>query len=197
MNVYRARVAEVIKAPYLVEQLVARENAVIVGCEEVEKLKFLGRNVNAFAAKLEFVFLTADLDIFKFDNFAVAGSLAGRATAQNGFDARGQFLDIKGFDHVVIGTKLKTEYLIKGFAFGGNHDNGFGGNLADFTADLPTVKLGQHNIEEHQVRLLLTECFNCRCAVICDNNVEALFLDIESEQLADIGVIINDKNFFK
>ena len=76
VNVYCARVAEVIKAPNFIEQLVTGENAVIVGSKEIEELEFLGRNINALAAKLEFVFLAADFNVFKFNNFAVAGCFA-------------------------------------------------------------------------------------------------------------------------
>ena len=46
MHVHRARVAEVVEAPHLVKELVARVDAVRRGGEVIEKLQLFGRRVD-------------------------------------------------------------------------------------------------------------------------------------------------------
>ena len=44
-------------------------------------------------------------------------------TAQNCFDTGYQFLGIKGLFHIVIGTELQSQNLIKDLALGREHDD--------------------------------------------------------------------------
>ena len=92
MNVYRTGVTEIIKAPNLVKKLVSGENSVVVGCEEVEKLKLLGRDVNRLARKLKLVLLKAYLYIVKLDNVVVALIGVRLITAKHSLNAGGKLL---------------------------------------------------------------------------------------------------------
>lgn len=71
VNVNSTGVSEVVKAPYLIKKRISCEYAVEVEREEVEKLKFLRRNVYSLTVKLKLVFFTAYLNVFKLDRLVV------------------------------------------------------------------------------------------------------------------------------
>lgn len=93
MDVDGMAVAEIIKSPDLVEQLVAREDAVRAGREMEQKLHFLGRRLDALAVDDELERVKVDNELVE-DQTAGLGLLvlAARA-AQNGLDtAKSSFI---------------------------------------------------------------------------------------------------------
>ena len=57
VNVNSSRVAEVIKAPYLIKKLISCEHAVVIRCEEIEQLELLGGDIHSLTLKLKLVLL--------------------------------------------------------------------------------------------------------------------------------------------
>ena len=57
----------------------------------------------------------------------------------------------KGLHHVIVRAQFQTEHLIKGVVFGGEHDDGDIGCLADFPAYHHAIHARQHQIEQHQI----------------------------------------------
>ena len=66
MDVHGAGIAEIIKAPHLVEQLVAGENAVGGGGKMIEKLHFLGGRLYALAVYDELIGIQIDHELIKY-----------------------------------------------------------------------------------------------------------------------------------
>ena len=95
MNVDSSRVAEVIEAPDLVEQLVAGEDAVVVRREEVKKLQLLRGDVDRLALELQLVLLAADLYVVELDRLVVVLVVVRRVTAEDSLDSGGKLLRLK------------------------------------------------------------------------------------------------------
>ena len=107
VNVDRSAVAEIVEAPDLVKKLVARENAVVVGGEEVNKLKLSGRKINRLAANLKLVFAERDLKVIELYKLAVGGIMLSIA-AKHRLDACEDLLHIQGLDDKVVCAELET-----------------------------------------------------------------------------------------
>ena len=69
MNVNRSGISGIIESPDLVQKLISRKNVIVIGCQKIQQLQFLRRNVNHLARNLELVLLKRDLKIFKSDTF--------------------------------------------------------------------------------------------------------------------------------
>ena len=151
VNIHRSGVAEIVKAPDLVEKLISCENAVIVGSQEVKQFKLLGGDINALAVELEFILLLADLDVFELDNLIVIGIVMGIATAENRLDACEEFAHIKGFNNEIVGAKLETYDLINDLALSGDHNDRLVCKFAEFCANVFAVLTGKHNIKENKI----------------------------------------------
>lgn len=57
-------------------------------------------------------------------------------------------------EYVSGGSQFQAQHLVKHLALGGKHNNRHLRFFPDFTADLPAVQLGQHNIQQNQFRVL-------------------------------------------
>ena len=189
MYVNSSRVAEVVKAPNLVKKLVAGEHSVVVGCEEIEKFKFFGRNVNRLSAELEFIFLKRDLEVVKFYNFGIVAFVTC-ATAENCLYARHNFFCIKGLCDKIVCSELEAQNFVKNFVLCSEHDDGLRGDLADFAADLPTVLAGHHDVEKNKIGFVDFECIHTVNTVISGFDHITLILKIEFKHITDIRVII-------
>ena len=194
MDVNGTGVSEIVKAPDLIEQLVAGKHAVVVRSEEVEQFQFLRRNVHRFALEFQFILLQADFDILKLDHLVVALSGVRLIPSENRFDTRGKFFHIKRLGHEIIRAQLQSQNLIKDLALCRDHNHGLGGNLADLAADLPTVLFGEHNVKKNQIRLIHLEVIQPLRTVGGKFDVISLVFKIHFQQVADIGIIVNDQN---
>ena len=74
MYVNRTGVTEIIEAPYLIEELVSGEHAVVIGSQEIKKLELLGGDVNALTVELKLILLLADLDVSNLITSSSSGS---------------------------------------------------------------------------------------------------------------------------
>lgn len=193
MDIDRAGVTEIVKAPHLVEELIARENAVAIRGKEVEELELLRGNVDCLAVELQLVFLQADFDILEFYDFVVRGLRVGIVTAEHRLDSRGEFLHIEGLDDEVIGAELETEHFVEHFALRGNHDNRLRGNLTDFAADLPAVFFRHHDVEQDEIGFVHFEEVDALGTVGRGLDFVTFVLKVDFQDIADVGVVVDDK----
>ena len=192
MDVHGAAVAEIVKAPHLVEQLVARVDAVGRGREVVQQLQLLRGRVDLLAVDDQLVAVEVDDELVKGQAlFCVVGDLAA---AQHRVDARHQLLHLKGLDDVVVRAHLQTRDAVAHVALGGEHDDRGLGLLADLRAHAPAVEHGEHDIEQHQIRLLLFKLLHGLAAVIGDTDLEALLVQIHTDEIGDIPVVLHHQN---
>ncbi|MNF66341.1 hypothetical protein D3C84_481310 [compost metagenome] len=83
--------------------------------------------------------------------------LAETGAAQQGLDARQQLARAERLAQVVVGAQLQADHPVGLVGAGGEHDHRHRGEalvLAHPAAQAETVLVGQHHIENHQVRRL-------------------------------------------
>ena len=112
MNVYRSGVAEIIKSPNLIEELIAGKNVIVIRCEEIKQLQLLRRNIDRFSAKLQLIFLQADLNILKFDNLVIIGVGVILIAAKHGLYSGRKLFKIEGLIIVLLLNKISLRKVL-------------------------------------------------------------------------------------
>jgi len=115
--------------------------------------------------------------------------------SENCLDAGGKLLHIEGLYYEIVSSKLKTENLVENLALCRYHDNGLLGNLADLAAYLIAVLLGKHNVKENEIGLVDLKVADALSAVKGALYLIAFVFEIKAEKLANVGIVIDNKNF--
>jgi hypothetical protein len=195
MYVNGTRVAEIVKSPNLIKKLVSGEHAIIVRREEIKKLELLRGDINALTVELKLILLLADLDIFELDNLIVIGIVMGIATAKNRLDASEKLTHIKGLNNEVVSTELKAYYLVNDLSLRSDHNNRLIGEFTEFCANVLTVFAGKHDVKENKIGLVFFKYVNSLVTVGSGTNLVSLFFKRRFKKVANIAVIIDNKNF--
>ena len=193
MDVNRAGITVVLKAPDLVQQLVAGVNAVGVTGQAGQQFQLLGRCLDHLALDLELIAVHIQMQVVKVI-YALVFLLLGGGTAQHGLDAGRDLLGVKGLDDVVIRAQFKAKHLVIGLTLCGQHNDGGVVLAADFAAGLPAVHHRHHNVQQHQIRVQLVKLRQRRRAVVNHRHIVAFLYQIQAEQFADIFIVIDDQN---
>ena len=67
--------------------------------------------------------------------------------------------------------------------------------VAYFAADLKAVLPGEHYVEQNEIRLVHFEGGKTLLPVGCGLYLVALFFEVHFENIGDVGIIVNDKDF--
>ena len=157
MDVHRAGIAGVVVLPDVFQHLLAGEGAAAVGDEQVQEVELLGGQLDLLAPQLHRALEEVALHIPHADDLLFFHGGGGTGAAQHRADAGTHLQDIEGLGHVVIRAVFQAEDLIHVLALGGEHDDRHVGLLADALAHAQAVQLGQHYVQQHQVKRLLLE----------------------------------------
>lgn len=85
----------------------------------------------------------------------VGGGAEARLAAEHGLDAGQQLGQPEGLGHVVLGAELEAHDLVHlGAAGAEHHHGGEMARLAQVAEDLEAVELGEHHVEDDQVKRL-------------------------------------------
>ena len=196
MDIDGAAVAEIIKAPDLVEQLIAREDAVRAGGQMVKEFHLLGRRFDALAVNDEFKRVKIDDQLVEDQASGLRLVVLTARAAQNSLNSRQQFLHFKGLGEIVIRALLESLHLVVCFALCCEHDHRGLAVLPDGAQDVPAVHHGQHDIEQHQIGPKLPKQVNALSAIGGDPGVVALFFKIHLDKFSDIRIVFDDQDCF-
>ncbi len=138
----------ILKGPDAIDDARAAEHPPPVAHEEFEQGIFLGGELQAFWA-------IKHLEGAGVHSEVAPGAIAFRhlgASAQQGTDPGHQFLEVEGFDHVVVGSGVESGDFVGDGVAGGEHQDG-GGELvaAQAAAEADAVEFRQGDVEEEQV----------------------------------------------
>ena len=192
MYVYGAAVAEVVKAPHLIQQLVAGEHPVGRGRQVVQQLQLFGGRIYPMPINEQFIGVQVD-DQFVVRQLLGGGLLLCAGAAQHGMDARQYLLHLEGLDDVVVGAAFQPGHPVLQLTLGGKHDDGRLSALPDLLQHRPAVHHRQHNVQQHQIGLERPEQLHTLAAVPGHLGLEALLLQIEVQQLRNIVIILYDQ----
>ena len=192
MYVHGAAVAEVVKPPHLVQQLIAGEYPVGGGGQVEEKLQLFGRSVHPLAVHQQLIGVQIDDQLVK-GELALRRLIVISETAQHGVNAGQHLLHFKRLGDVVVGAHLQTGHLILQLALGGEHDDGDFGGLPDLLAHGPAVHAGQHNVQQHQIRLELVEFLQTGQTVSRDFALHLFLFQIDAQQVGNILIVFHNQ----
>ena len=163
----------------------------------VQKLHLLRRRFHTLAVhdQLECIQIDDELVEHQTALFLLARLLLGRA-AQNSLHARKHLLHLEGLCDVVVRALLEARDLVARLALCGQHDDGHLGVLTDGAQHAPAVHDRQHQVEQDKIRTESAELVDALAAVVCDDGLIALVLEIELEQLGNIVVVLDDQDLF-
>ena len=147
----------VIVSPDGVEEDVSCENPAGIAQQMFEQAEFLRREWDFHLFHSDFV----SREIH--DEMAIA--ILGRAvvrlpfkSSKEGFDAGNERFGAEWFSDVVVGSQLQADDGVRFLGFGSQHDDGEHRGCwsrSKAFADLQSVDLGQHQVENDQVGFLL------------------------------------------
>ena len=173
MHIYRTNIRFGIVAPQLVHNLLSGKSMVREREQFIKKLKlFLWKNLGFFIDRNGQVnIIQADMVKLQFlliDNFC---------PAEECFHTEQQFIDINGFDHVVVNTEFKSFCLIRESIFG-SHDQ----NRELITAvtkcfgQIITIHARHHQISNNEINISLIQHFECLLPIESGRGLIAIFI---------------------
>ena len=149
--------------PDILKNLVGRENTPRVTREQIENVKFDRRQANLLAVHRDLVIVAVDdepahrnLALFlRTYLFFAAPRIELRVAAQLALDARRELKRIKGLRDIVVGAGAETLDFVDIRALCREHDNRNISGLPDFCAHLEAVHARHHNVQQHELYLIL------------------------------------------
>ena len=174
MPPYRAGICSCTAAPYRFVELFCRKNLLLVFCKETQQREFgpgkacVGiieicmavRKIQPQAADGD---LTGGLKFFFY--FFFHSFLA----FQKHLDHGQKFIEIIRFGEIIVASLLKSFYPIPDITFSGEKKNRIHGLFAEAAADIQTVSVRKHNVQDQKIRQLFFKLMigfgGCLCSV--------------------------------
>ncbi len=122
------------------------------------------------------------------------GLLHGGA-ADVGLDPGQQLPHGEGLGDIVVRAQLQAQDLVGLLLPGGEHQNGGGAALLpDGSADVKAIALGQHQVQQNQIGVLLQRQLEPGLAVVGLQGVVALPGKVEHQNVHNILFILDDQD---
>ena len=192
MYIHGAAVAEVVKAPHLIQQLVAGVDPVGRGGQVIEQLQLLGGSVHFLSVHDQLVRIQVDNELI--EHQLLGGIVGDLRPAKHRIDPGDELFHLKGLDNVVVGPHLQSLDTIEDLAFGCQHDNGNLGGLPDLGTDRPTIHHRQHDVQQNQIRFLFLELLDGLSAISGNADIKPFLHQIHVNEFGDIAVILHHQD---
>ena len=108
--------------------------------------------------------------------------------------ARDELQRTERLNHVIVRTKRKALDLVLLGIARRQHDHGIGMAGTDCTQQLKPIDIGQHDIQQRQIELLLQDCLGGIGPAIGNLDIKALFCKVDTNQVGDGLLVINYQN---
>ena len=190
MDVHRAGVTVGAVAPDLLQQPLAGERQTPVDQQVVQQLELLGRQVHRRAVHPHGPLGGQQFDAAQHLRRA-AGVLLGARPPLHRPGPGHQLPGTERLDHVVVGPQLQTQDLVLLGVLGGEDDERRLGEGPDRLEDVEARAVGQHEVEHHQRRVVLSDQLHAGGAQRGGVHLIALPAQVELEQLGDRGIVLD------
>ena len=114
--------------------------------------------------------------------------------AQQGADARDELAWRKGFDEVVVRTKLEADDAVFDLPLCGEHDDGDVGGVTDNAADLLARKARKHEIQNDEVELVQRERVDGFLTICGGRDPIAGTLEIGGYRITNVLFVFDKQN---
>ena len=176
MPPYRAGICSCTAAPYRFVELLCRKNLLLVFCKETQQREFgpgkacVGiieicmavRKIQPQAADGD---LTGGLKFFFY--FFFHSFLA----FQKHLDHGQKFIEIIRFGEIIVASLLKSFYPIPDITFSGEKKNRIHGFFAEAAADIQTVSVRKHNIQDQKIRQIFINLMISLSGCLCGADI--------------------------
>eukprot|EP01132_Coremiostelium_polycephalum_P019996 gene19995-biopygen11032 len=115
------------------------------------------------------------------------------AAPQQGLDACQQQAWTHGFAHVIVGAHVQAQHLVHVVGARGQHQDHPVVALAHLAANAQAVFTGQHQVEDHQVRLLGDDPRRREGAIAFHRHPQAVALQVVTGQLGQSLVVLDNQ----
>ena len=150
-----------------------------------------GVQATFIAVGKQFVAVEVDGDAADAQQLRPGRLLAGRsAAAEQGAHPGGELARAERLGHVVVRTEVEAEQHVVLLGPGGQHQHREVGLAAQDPADVEAVDAGQHHVEHEQVGLQAADLLERRAAVVDDDDLVVLALEVEADELGLLRVVL-------
>ena len=192
MDIDRPGVAVIVGTPDEAEQALTVEHRALVLGERREQLELLGAELELLTVQRHLAAGAVDAEAVDLDD--VRDLPLPLATAEDGFHSRHELARIEGLGHVVVGADLEADDAVDVVTAGGEDDHRHVAGLADLLADGQAVHLRHHYVEDDEVRAHRLRPLERLLAVRRGLDPEALVVQVETGELDDVLLVIDDED---
>jgi hypothetical protein len=116
---------------------------------------------------------------------------------EESLDPSRKFSKAEWFGDVVVSAKFQTQHPVQLFGFGcEHHDRELLVDFARAFADFQPVEFGEHQVEENERILILLDLQQPRFTIPSTVEFVADAVEMDLDQVADVGVVFDDEYFF-
>ena len=157
MDCHGRDIADTVHVPDPAEELVLAEHMVGVFREEGEQVKLLGRKILLFSVYKHAAGGLVDPKSPDLDDVVglLARSYQPLVPRHVRLHACDEFAGAEGLCHIVVGAQTQPPDLVDVVLFGGDHQDRDILVFTDLPAHIESVDPGQHQVQDHQIEILL------------------------------------------
>ena len=198
VGVHGAAVAHVAVAPDVVEQTFAGQYLAAFFHEGHEEFELDGGQIEFAPDQPHFKSCAVEREGTNFQ-------LLARARSARFFDEQAEpedeFARAEGFGQVIVSAQFESGHAVLGAGFGREHDDrNPGGDFAraQLTANVFAPHFRDHQIKDYGGRQFFAGQFQAGQAVGSFDHGKAFFAQMQTDQVEDVGLILDDQyNFFR
>ncbi len=192
VDVHGTDVAAVVVTPDDVQQIFPGIDPIGISDQQLHQVKFLGGEIHRHAFFIGVAALRIQSDGAPGD----AGfRLALAAAPENGPDPGLQLQNVKGLGEIVVGAVIEAQQLVHVLGFGGEHDDGHVGELADPSAGLQAIHHRHHHIQNDELHLRILGQAHCVDPIGAGDHLVTFVFQVVADPLDQQLLIVNNQYF--
>jgi len=118
------------------------------------------------------------------------------AAGRTGAGWRDELGGIEGLGQVIVGAHFEAADAVAGVAFGGQHQDGDAGVLADATQDVEAIRVGHHHVQHDQGVVFGEGALDAAGAAGSPADLEAFAGEVAGDEVAEFGIVIDNQHAF-
>ena len=116
---------------------------------------------------------------------------------ESGLDSAGEFEGRERLFEIIVRAEIQAFDFIGDHPFrGDDHDFRFGGAFLDFLEDIEAGEIGEHQIKDHEIEMIVLEGGQKRPSIPESRGLAALFVEGKRFDGGDFLIIVDDCDVF-
>ena len=197
MHRNRRNISDGLHIPDLTKQLFFRENTVRILRKEGQQIELFRCKLLLLSVHPHAACRLVNLDAADLHNIILFLAVSDQTVVpcQMRFHARNQLTRRKWLRHIIIRTKTESADFVDIILLCRNHDNRNIFLLTHLTADLKSIHLRQHQIQDQQIEILLDRPHKTGVSLVFNLHLKARKLEIIFLQICNGFLILNNQYF--